>query len=132
MITFDTATDLPLAADPTTMNGTTNGATSGTTNGTTDGATNGTRSHSQHSHSNGTTKRPMAISGIGSILAMHFPPSFPHLQSLFYHHMLSKNIYLAERGFISLNIELGTQDVEKFAEATGDFVDKYRNMILAC
>ena len=74
----------------------------------------------------------MYISGIGSILAIHFPPSSPHLQSLFYHHMLSKNIYLAERGFMALNIELGMEEVEKFMEATGDFVEKYRSVILEC
>ena len=74
----------------------------------------------------------MYISGIGSILAIHFPPSSPHLQSLFYHHMLSKNIYLAERGFMALNIELGMEDVEKFVEATGEFVEGYRDLVLTC
>lgn len=74
----------------------------------------------------------MYISGIGSILAIHFPPSYPHLQSLFYHHMLSKSIYLAERGFIALNIKLGMNDVKMFVEATGEFVERYRGMILAC
>ena len=74
----------------------------------------------------------MYISGIGSILAIHFPASSPPLQSLFYHHMLSKNIYLAERGFMALNIELGMKEVEKFVEATAEFVEKYRNIILGC
>lgn len=74
----------------------------------------------------------MYISGIGSILAIHFPPSHPHLRSLFYHHMLSKNIYLAERGFMALNIELGIEDVENFVEATGRFVERYREVILTC
>ena len=46
--------------------------------------------------------------------------------------MLSKNIYLAERGFMALNIELGMEDVEKFVEATGEFVEGYRDLILAC
>ena len=72
----------------------------------------------------------MYISGIGSILAIHFPSLSPHLQSLFYHHMLSKNIYLAERGFVSLNMELGVKDVEAFAEATGEFVARCRGWIV--
>lgn len=108
--------------------------TSGTTNGAANGTVNGTHSHSQHRQlSNGSaTDSPMYISGIGSILAMHFPSSSPHLQSLFYHHMLSKNIYLAERGFMALNIELGMKEVESFIEATGEFVERYRDVILAC
>ena len=116
------------------MNGVANGTTNGATNGATNGSINGTHLHSRHHQlSNGSsTKPPMYISGIGSILAIHFPPSSPHLLSLFYHHMLSKNIYIAERGFMSLNIELGMKEVEEFVEATGEFVDKYRSTILAC
>lgn len=74
----------------------------------------------------------MYISGTGSILAIHFPSSSSQLQSLFYHHMLSKNIYLAERGFMALNIELGMEEVENFVEAAREFVERYRGMILAC
>lgn len=113
-----------------------NGTTTGTANEmTTNGATKGTHLPSpNHRHSNGaTTQTPMYISGIGSILAIHFPAaSSPHLQSLFYHHMLSKNIYLAERGFMALNIELGTKEVEMFVEATAGFVERYRDVILKC
>lgn len=112
------------------MNGTTNGTGNETT---TNGATNGTHSPSQtHPLSNGVTPEPpMYISGIGSILAIHFPAaSSPLLQSLFYHHMLSKNIYLAERGFMALNIELGMKEVEMFVEATAGFVERYRDVIL--
>ncbi|KAM0798374.1 putative glutamate-1-semialdehyde 2,1-aminomutase [Usnea florida] len=72
---------------------------------------------------------PMYMSGIGSILAIHFPPSSPHLPSLFYHHMLSKGIYLAERGFIALNIELGMEEVDKFVDTTGKFVEKWRDIL---
>lgn len=111
-----------------------NGTTNGTTNGTANEMTNGTHLPSQnHRPSNGvTTEPPMYISGVGSILAMHFPASSPHLQSLFYHHLLSKNIYLAERGFMALNIELGMKEVEMFVEATAGFVERYRDVILEC
>lgn len=121
-----TIADLPLALDQTTNNS--------TANSTTNGATNGTRPHSPpHQLLNGvTTNSPMYISGIGSILAIHFPSSSPQLQSLFYHHMLSKNIYLAERGFMALNIELGMEEVENFVEGAREFVERYRGMILAC
>ena len=116
--------DLSPGSDHTLTNGTTDAAAKGSTNGT----------HSQPEHhkvSNGPTiECPMYMSGIGSILAMHFPPSSPHLQSLFYHHMLSRGIYLAERGFIALNIELGMNEVEKFVEATGEFVERWRDVLL--
>lgn len=46
--------------------------------------------------------------------------------------MLSKNIYLAERGFMALNIELGVKEVEMFVEATAGFVERYRGLILEC
>ena len=120
--------DLSLALDNTTTN-----VATGATNGTANGTTNDNHSHSQHHQSSNENakKPPMYISGIGSILAIHFSTSPPHLQSLFYHHMLSKNIYLAERGFMALNIELGTQEVEKFVEATGEFVGRFRDVLLA-
>lgn len=73
------------------------------------------------------TPPPMYISGIGSILAIHL--SIPELQCLFYHHMLSQYIYVAERGFIALNIELGEADVERFVAATRRFIEKYKDII---
>ncbi|KAI4159848.1 MAG: hypothetical protein LQ342_006266 [Letrouitia transgressa] len=71
---------------------------------------------------------PMYVSGIGSILAVHFRSS--GLQSLFYHHMLSQGIYIAERGFMALNIELGVAEVEKFVEVTKIFLTRYQQLIL--
>ena len=71
---------------------------------------------------------PMYVTGIGSILVVHLPS--PKLQSLFYHHMLSEGIYLAERGFIALNIELGLAEVDQFVAATKGFVVKYNNLII--
>lgn len=44
--------------------------------------------------------------------------------------MLSRNIYLAENGFMALNIELGMPEVERFVEATGEFVERFRDAIL--
>ncbi|KAI4216221.1 MAG: hypothetical protein LQ351_001231 [Letrouitia transgressa] len=71
---------------------------------------------------------PMYVSGIGSILAVHFRCS--GLPSLFYHHMLSQGIYIAERGFMALNIELGIAEVEKFVEVTKIFLTRYQQLIL--
>lgn len=74
----------------------------------------------------------MWISGIGSILVVHFAPSMMQstLQSLYYHHMLSEKIYLAERGFIALNIELRKNNIEAFVAATGRFVEKHKGLVL--
>ena len=33
---------------------------------------------------------------------------------------------------MALNIELGMEDVEEFVEATGRFVERYREVILTC
>ena len=121
----DTVVDLSLGPEHTLTNG--------TTDATAKGATNGTHSKPEHHQvSNGAVvERTMYMSGIGSVLAIHFPPSSPHLQSLFYHHMLSRGIYLAERGFIALNIELGIDEVDKFVQATGEFVVRWRDVLLA-
>ncbi|KAL9045898.1 MAG: hypothetical protein Q9214_001137 [Letrouitia sp. 1 TL-2023] len=73
---------------------------------------------------------PIHVSGIGSILAVHLRSS--GLQSIFYHHMLSQGIYIAERGFMALNIELGIAEVEKFVEATEIFLARYQQLILEC
>ena len=119
----DTMIDLSLDPDHTLTNGPTNAPAKS--------SNNGTHSRPKHHHLSNepTVECPMYMSGIGSILAIHFPPSSPHLQSLFYHHMLSKGIYLAERGFIALNIELGMDEVDKFVEATGEFVERWRDVL---
>ena len=44
--------------------------------------------------------------------------------------MLTEGIYLAERGFILLNIELAMEDVEVFVAATGRFMKKCRRLIV--
>ena len=90
---------------------------------------NGEKSHTQPQH-NGAPPQ-MWISGIGSILTVHFAPSAIRsvLQSLYYHHMLTEGIYLAERGFIALNIELTLKEVKAFVTATGRFIEKYRALI---
>lgn len=74
----------------------------------------------------------MSITGVGSMICIHFnePPLTPlerkNLLGLFFLHMLEENIYMATRGFISLNIEIGEEDVEKFLKAVERFVGKYR------
>ena len=75
----------------------------------------------------------MWISGLGSILVIHFAPSPAQsaLQSLFYHHMLTQNIYLAEKGFISLSIEITVEHVDAFVDALKSFIARHKEVILS-
>ncbi|MCJ1353907.1 MAG: hypothetical protein MMC33_003894 [Icmadophila ericetorum] len=138
-----------------TANGHTNGVTNGTVNGVTNGAAKLDISSTSedfatgitNGHSNGTydvqpsAPRPapmMWMSGIGSILQIHFAdlPSRPPtvkaaLQSLFYLNMIQEGMYMAERGFIALNIEITDEHIDKFVAATGVFVEKYKTLITA-
>jgi glutamate-1-semialdehyde 2,1-aminomutase len=69
----------------------------------------------------------MYMTGQGSMLAMHFcGPSQTHLKELFWHHMLDEGIYIAQRCFIALNLELREEHVDKFVKATEAFVVKYK------
>lgn len=138
------------------VNGTTNGYANGLANDTVEYVTNGTANlHTDgktHDFATGITNgatnahpragprstSKMWMSGIGSILQIHFadlpyrPATVkPTLQSLFYLHMVSEGIYMAERGFIALNIEITDEHVDKFVEATGKFVEKYKAIIVA-
>ena len=73
-------------------------------------------------------KARMWISGQGSMLCIHFSgDSENSLMALFWHHMLDHGIYLAPRGFMALNMEMGEKEVAKFLHATERFVEKYRH-----
>ena len=105
--------------------------------GVTNGITNGSRQLHPCAIPRSTPASKMWMSGIGSILQIHFAdlPSRPAivkpaLHSLFYLHMVSEGIYMAERGFIALNIEITGEHVDKFVEATGKFVEKYKAIIV--
>lgn len=68
----------------------------------------------------------MWISGFGSMLNIHFAgESEQSLRALFWHHMLDSGIYMAQRGFIALNIELNGSHIDKFVEAVEQFIRTY-------
>lgn len=74
----------------------------------------------------GTGGNSMRVSGKGSMLNIHFAgESEKSLRAIFWHHMLDHGIYLAQRGFVALNIELNETHISKFADATEKFVDRY-------
>jgi len=69
------------------------------------------------------------MSGLGSILNVHFAgPEKEELQELFFHHMLQENIYLAQRGFIALSIEITSAHILQFVNALEKFVVKYAGL----
>lgn len=73
-----------------------------------------------------TSSPRMSITGLGSILTIHFAgPSASTLQALFHLHMLEENIYLARRGFIALSVEIKPSHVESFVAAFERFVERY-------
>jgi glutamate-1-semialdehyde 2,1-aminomutase len=73
----------------------------------------------------------MFISGKGSMLSIHFSgESEKSLLALFWHHMLGNGIYLATRGFITLNLELRLEHVQKFVAATEAFVVEFKEALL--
>lgn len=73
----------------------------------------------------------MWISGIGSINTIHFGfhDNRGDLRQLFYFHMLENGIYLAERGFIVLNITHTEADVTEFVEVIEKSVDKWKTVL---
>ena len=72
-------------------------------------------------------ERSMWVSGIGSIMAIHFAK--PKLQELFFHFMLQHGMYLAPRGFIALSIEITSLDIDEFLEAAEHFVKTHLAML---
>jgi glutamate-1-semialdehyde 2,1-aminomutase len=83
-------------------------------------------------HSAAHPRRPpkMFIKGVGSLMAVHFAgPDRELLQGLFYHHMLQHKIYMAQRGFVALNIMLTEADVASFVAATEGFLNTWKHVL---
>jgi glutamate-1-semialdehyde 2,1-aminomutase len=74
-----------------------------------------------------TAEGGMWVSGRGSMMNIHFSgESEKSLQALFWHHMLEHEVYLAQRGFVTLNIEMNESHIQKFLTAAEGFVSMYR------
>ncbi|KAI1119410.1 class III aminotransferase [Nemania sp. NC0429] len=93
-------------------------------------------------------KRGLRVLGCGSILVFHFtrarardivsPADFkrdeiPRLLDLFHLEMLREGFYLARRGYVALSIPLlepeGRRDLDRFVDAVGRFVGRFREVI---
>jgi len=88
---------------------------------------NGNVYHHHHLLSEDDGRRPkMYITGLGSLMHIHFTgPDRDVLQALFFHHMLEENIYVPQRGFIALSIEIRLRHVGAFAAALERFVVRF-------
>jgi glutamate-1-semialdehyde 2,1-aminomutase len=70
------------------------------------------------------------VTGQGSMVHIHFAgESEKSFLTLLWHHMLDHGIYMAQRGFMGLNLELTDVHMEKFIEAIDGFVGKYRQAL---
>jgi len=68
----------------------------------------------------------MFTRGVGSLIVIHFAgPDRDVLQGLFYHHMLQNGIFMAQRGFIALNILITEEHINAFVQAVDAFVGKW-------
>lgn len=66
------------------------------------------------------------IKGVGSMMYIHFAGLERELlQGLFWFHMLEQGIYIAQRGFVSLSIEIREEHVDKFVYAVDSFCRQY-------
>lgn len=66
------------------------------------------------------------IKGVGSMMCIHFAgPEREQLQSLFYLSMLQQGIYLAQRGFMALSIEIRQCHVDLFLRAFDLFLGQF-------
>lgn len=72
----------------------------------------------------------MFIKGVGSMMCIHFAgPERQQLQRLFYLHMLEQGIYLAQRGFIALSIEIQQSHVDQFLRAVDLFCSQFSSVL---
>ena len=70
------------------------------------------------------------VTGQGSMIAIHFSgDNEKSFLALLLHHMLDNGIYMAQRGFMALNLELSEKHMEKFATAFDSFIGKYRQAL---
>lgn len=84
------------------------------------------REQSQLAEDQSAGKPSMYVTGRGSMLAVHFAgESEKSLRALFWHHLLEDGIFIAQRGFVALSLEIGEGHVERFLASVERFVGKY-------
>ena len=69
----------------------------------------------------------MFVKGVSSLMSIQFSGARKDmLQGVFYHHMLQQGVYMAQRGFIALSIEITPEHVDLFLGALSDFCEKWQ------
>ena len=72
----------------------------------------------------------MWVTGQGSMIVIHFAGGIEKtFLALLWHHMLDNGIYMAQRGFMALNLELTEKHVDNCVAAVDSFVGKYRQAL---
>ncbi len=72
----------------------------------------------------------MFIKGVGSLMCIQFAgPDREVLQGIFYHHMLQQGVYMAQRGFVALNIMLKEEHLAVVMKALEAFLDKLEDAL---
>jgi len=75
---------------------------------------------------------PMFITGRGSMLNVRFSgPNSAVWQALYYHHMLSKNIHVAVRGYTPLHLRVSQDHISHYVSAIRDFVLLHKSELCA-
>lgn len=79
-------------------------------------------------HESDHPQRPpkMFIKGVGSMMCIHFAGMERELlHGLFWFHMLEQGIYVGQKGFIALSIEIQQTHIDKFVGAVDSFCRQY-------
>ncbi|KAK5049829.1 hypothetical protein LTR84_003947 [Exophiala bonariae] len=75
---------------------------------------------------------PMFITGKGSMLNIRFSgPEAATWQALFWHHLLTRDIFIAVRGYTPLNLKVTATDAENYVSAIREFVQQHKAQLLA-
>ncbi|KAF2668309.1 putative glutamate-1-semialdehyde 2,1-aminomutase [Microthyrium microscopicum] len=73
----------------------------------------------------------MYTTGLGSLFNITFAgPEKDVLHAVFYHYLLEHGIYIATRGFITMNIEHTEEHVETFGKVIEGFLAEYRDALV--
>ncbi|KAI4944258.1 hypothetical protein J4E91_008813 [Alternaria rosae] len=75
---------------------------------------------------------PMFITARGSMLNVRFSgPDAAKWQALYYHHMLTKNIHIAVRGYTPLTLCAKEAHIDNYANAVQEFVRMHKSQLIS-
>ncbi|KAF5680609.1 acetylornithine aminotransferase [Fusarium heterosporum] len=75
---------------------------------------------------------PMFITARGSMLNVRFSgPDAGKWQSLYYHHMMARNINIAARGYTPLSLCVSEENVNSYTHAIQEFVQMHKSQLVS-